>query len=125
MTYLTTAASAKATLDDLIARLTTRVTENPRRVTGYANEIQEWRGITDMLTEWESWEADAANYFKDPVSLLIAQYAWVARRGTEHPDDRWSDRDNDGRRSYYDGRLKALDSIRDSIREARELGASA
>lgn len=123
--YLTTAESAKATLDDMIARLTTRVTENPRRVTALANEIQEWRGITELLTEWELWEADAANYFKDPVSLLIARYDWVARRGTEHPDDRWSGRENDGRRAYYDGRLKALESIRDSIREARELGASA
>lgn len=127
MTYLTTAASAKATLDDLIARLTSRVTENPRRVTEYANEIQEWRGITEMLTEWERLEADATDYFKNAAAAMkIAQYDWIAQKGTEHPDDRMSGRENDGRRAYHDGRRKALESIRDRIRdEARELGASA
>jgi hypothetical protein len=125
--YLTTKASAKATLDDLIARLTTRVSENPRRVTEYANEIEEWRGITDTLSEWERWESDASGYFKNAAELVTAKCEWIGRMGTESPDDTWSGRGNDGRRAYADGRRKALLSIREQISgEVRALnGASA
>ena len=125
--YLTTAAAAAATLKGLIASLTERATENPRRVVDYANEIRVWTGIADTLIAWESFCADVAEHFDaGSPEMFIAKYDWIAQHATQSPDDTWSGRGNDGRRSYEDGRRQALEYVRDQVRcEARALVAGA
>lgn len=124
-----TAASAQASLDRLIARLTDRVTEDPSRVTDCANEIQHWRGIVDTLTAWEQHCAAAVEYHgAGSLALLLDHYEWISMEGNTSPDDEWSGRGNDGRRSYRDGQRAALRSIHGHVREqarATIQGASA
>ena len=125
--YLTTAADAQKSLDDLIGSLSGRVAVNPARVTDYANGIQEMRGIVDVITVWERHCADSADYFgENPVALLIDKQEWLAKMALTAPEDTWSGRGNDGRRSFHDGRMKVLQSIRDHlIGESRALIAAA
>lgn len=100
-------------------------TEAPHRVTDAANEVERWRGVTTTLIEWEQDLKDLLAHAEEQGwsddKLTIGKYRILTRMLVRRADDGWSGRGNDGKRSYHDGRMEALDTIADDLRFAAEV----
>lgn len=117
------------TADDLhnqiareIGMLTPNAAERPDRVIDMAIGIERLRGQADVLAYLEKefyaivhWGVEQGWTMQQ---TLLAQYDTVASLATQHPDDTWSSRLNDGKRAYNDGRREVLSYVVGELRRS-------
>lgn len=120
-----TAAEAEQILISVQDQLKMVAVEQPHRVTEAANEVSHWLGVTKAMYDWESDVRDLLEHAQDNAwtdeQVTIGKYQILTRLLVRDSDDKWSGRDNDGKRSYHDGWMDALKNIESNLRFATKV----
>jgi hypothetical protein len=89
--------------DNLAKALLREQTPTIQTLSQMENQVHFWQGVADLYT---GYEARVEALRKNEITGARAAYAklhFIASRLQRGPDDTWSGRGNDDRRSYWDG----------------------
>jgi hypothetical protein len=109
-----TAKDAEAMLASCQEALIAAATESTHRLADRVADVEEWRGILSVMAEWErglEWMAEHV----EADRIQLEKWKLITRMALRGADDSWSGRGNDAKRSFHDGRLKALSRLETSL----------
>lgn len=113
-----TLAQAEAALADAQFCLVEAASKGTHRLADRVADVEEWRGVVSVFAEWERGLEYLRSELSDDMSgkdrrqrVELEKWKLLTRMALRGADDSWSGRGNDAKRSFHDGRLKALSHL--------------
>lgn len=107
---IATVAEIEQTLADHLAK-----TYAPGQAYDWAMETAKIEGALEVVRTTEAAERNARAKGRDDQRVILAVLDALVTVLVEGPDDTWSGRGNDRRRSRFDGKLEAARSVRSEM----------